>query len=226
MPAITEGRVIRLSIDLNVLFADQKARDKGVRGTAARMLMDAIRDGTCPAGPVQLVTSVPVIENWADSMRRHLGYSRDFAQEKAALLYEYANQGPMPEGPRIVVGMGHVPFGTEEQVRNSIRTRASPKNADKLFDEIADDRNVLLTALAGEADILATADTDLFTKGDAVALERSDVVLYPFGERTLVVGTPNFVAYWLRQGIIPDYAFVQSRPDDFLPKQEATPVPG
>jgi len=83
---MTEGRVIRLSIDLNVLFADQRARDKGLRGTAAQMQMDAVRDGTCPAGPVQLVTSVPVFEDWVDVMRRHLGYSRDFAQEKADLV--------------------------------------------------------------------------------------------------------------------------------------------
>lgn len=218
MPSLGPGRAIRLSLDFNVLFADQKARDKGVWGTAARMLVDAVRDGTCPAGPVQFVTSVPVIENWADVLRRHFGHSPDLAREKADLLYEYANQGPLPEGPRLVVGMGHVPFGTEEEVRASIRKHALPKNADKLFDELADDRNVLLSALAGEADILATSDIDLFTKGEAVALEREDVVLYPFGERTLVVASPFFVAYWLRQGIVPDHAFVQSRPDDFRPK--------
>lgn len=220
---MTTGRVLRLSLDLNVLYQNQKARDLGIRGTAARMLVDAIRDGTCPAGPVQLVTSVPVIENWADVLRRRFGFTPDEAREKADLLYDYAREGPLPEGPRVVVGAGHVPFGSEHQVQESIRTHLLPGNADKLFDELADDRNVLLSALAGRADILATSDTDLFTKGDAIVLERKDVVLHPFGGRTLVVANPAFVAYWLRQGIIPDADFVASRPEDFMPAPQTAP---
>lgn len=100
------GRVIRLAIDLNVLWSDQRARDQNVRGTAASMLVDAVRDGTCPAGPVQLITSVAVIEAWADVLRRHFGYGPDAAQEKAGLLQEYATQGPLAAAPHLVVGRG------------------------------------------------------------------------------------------------------------------------
>lgn len=225
MPSVTPVRVVRMGLDLNVLYSDQKARDQGVRGTAARMLVDAVRDGTCPAGPVQLVTSVPVIENWADVLRRRFGYAPDLAREKADLLYDYASQGPLPEGPRIVVGSGHIPFGTEQEVCNAIRAHSLPRNADKLFDELTDDRNVLLSALAGKADILATSDTDLFRRGSAIALEREDVVLYPFAGQTLVIARPAFVAYWLREGIVPDHAFVAARPDEFRPKPSDAPVP-
>lgn len=212
MPCLMSA--LRLSLDINVLFSDRRARDRNVRGTAASMLVDAVRDGRCPAGPVQLVTSVPVIENWADVMERHLGYDADAAREKADLLYAYAAEGPSGESPQIVVGAGHIPFGTEEQVRQAVEQHALPNNANRLFDEITDDRHVLLAALAGRADILATSDTDLFSKG-AIRLEREDVVLYPFQGRTLVIARPSFVAHWLRQGIVPDYAYVQANPDDF-----------
>ena len=223
MPSVNPERVVRLSLDLNVLWSDQRARDLGVRGTAASMLVDAVRDGRCPAGPVQLITAVPVIEAWADVLRRHLGYAPDAAREKADLLQDYAIQGPMAASPRLVVGSGHVPFGTEQEVLDSIRTHAEPENADKLFDELADDRNVLLAALAGQADLLATSDADLFTKGNAIALERPDVVLHPFAGRILVVAKPSFVAYWLRLGYVPDQAFVEARPDEFKAKAPSGP---
>lgn len=33
----------------------------------------------------------------------------------------------------------------------------------------------------------------------------------------LVSATPSFVAFWLRQGIVPDATFVEARPDEFVP---------
>ena len=214
---MTQGRVLRLSLDLNVLYADQKSRDRRVRGTAASMLVDAVRDGTCPAGPVQLVISVPVIENWADVLRRHFGFDAQAAREKAEILHACAADGPVPEGPRVVVGAGFVPFGTEREVEAEVRKHALPRNAGKLFDELMDDRHVLLAALAGEADILASGDDDLFTTPkDVIRFERDDVILHPAGKRPLVIAKPAFVAYWLRRGVVPDADFVNGNPGDFI----------
>lgn len=218
------GRVVRLALDLNVLWSDQRARDRNVRGTAASMLVDAVRDGTCPAGPVQLITSVAVIEAWADVLRRHFGYGPDAAQEKAGLLQEYATQGPLAAAPHLVVGSGYIPFGTEREIADAIRAHAMPGNADKLFDELTDDRHILLAALAGEADILATSDADLFRRGSAVALERPDVVLYPFGSRMLVIAKPSFVAHWLRVGIVPDRTLIEAEPDAFRIRRSVFPA--
>ena len=87
---------------------------------------------------------------------------------------------------------------------------------DKLFHEIQDDRYVLETALAGRADILATADLSGFAKGPAIQFGRNDVLLFPFADRTLVVATPRFVVHWLSQGIVPDAQFIADNPKDFV----------
>jgi hypothetical protein len=209
------GRVIRLTLDINLFVADTLAKRHGRRGTSASMLVDAIRQGACPAGPVQLVTSVPIIENYASLLRRHFGYTKYEAEEKAWLLERYVLDGAMPEYPRLAVGSGHVAFETEDQMRAAMATFAVSPDAEKLFDEVKDDRYVLETALAGRADILVTSDIDDFTRGPAIKLQREDLVLYPFAGGHLVIAKPSFAAHWLWQGIIPDATFVSEHPDAF-----------
>jgi hypothetical protein len=216
---VTEERVIRLTLDINVLVSDILARRNGRRGTSASMLVDAVRDGTCPAGPVQLVTSLPIINNYSSVMQRHLGYSEQAADEKAWILEQYAIEGPMPEYPHIVVGSGYVAFETEYQLRAAIEGFAASPDVAKLFNEAQDDRYVLETALAGRADIVATSDVDDFRRGQAILLEREDIVLFPFAGRTIVIAKPSFVAYWLRQGVVPDASFVAANPNDFRTRQ-------
>ena len=219
MPQLAGERVVRLALDINVLVADVLAQRKGRRGTACSMLVEAVRDGTCPAGPVQLVTSIPIIENYANVLQRHLGYSGAEASEKAWLLEQYAIEGPMPEHPRVVVGSRYIPFETELEMRQAIENFADPANAARLFNEVQDDRYVLETALAGHADLLTTANVSDFARRSAIHLERDDVVLFPFSGRTLVIATPAFAAYWLRRGVVPDAAFVADNPDEFRMRQ-------
>lgn len=212
---MTDDRVIRLTLDINVLVADQLSRHRGIRASAATMIVDAVRDGTCPAGPVQLVISLPMIEAYATVLGRRLAYARTEAEEKAWLLAEYALAGPVPDRPYLPVGAGFIPFETEDQLRQSIEARQRSSDTAKLFHEVQDDRYVLETALAGRADILVTADLDDFIRGPAVRLQRPDVALFPFAGMTLVVAKPSFVAYWLRQGVLPDATFIAERPEEF-----------
>ncbi len=81
MPGLEPDRVIRLALAINVLVADLLAPRRGRRGTASAILVDAVRDGICPAGPVQLVTSLPIIENFANVLQRHFGYTASEASE-------------------------------------------------------------------------------------------------------------------------------------------------
>lgn len=161
MPALTGDRVIRLTPDINVLVADQLSRRRNLRASAATMIVDAIRNGSCPAGPVQLVISLPMIEADTNVLARRLGYARTDAEEKEWLLAEYP--------------------------------------------------------LAGRAEILVTADLDDIIRGPAIRLQRPDAALFPFGEATLVIAKPSFAAHWLRQGIVPDAAFIAARPEEFPP---------
>jgi hypothetical protein len=212
---VTGDRVIRLTLDINVFVADLLSRRRGFRASAATMIAGAVRDGTCPAGPVQLVISVPMIEAFANILERRLGYARTPAEERAWLLADYALAGPAQDQPYLPAGTGFIPFETEAQLRQSIETWRQSVDTAKLFHEVQDDRYVLETALAGRADILVTADLDDFVRGPAIRLERSDVVLFPFGGMTLVIAKPSYVAHRLRQGTVPDAAFIAARPEEF-----------
>jgi hypothetical protein len=116
LPFLSEERVIRLALDINVFVADVLASRRGRHGTSSTRLVDAIRAGTCPAGPVQLVTSVPIIENFADVLRRRFGYDDAGASERAWIVHEYAVDGPMPSNPLVVVASGYIPFASEKQM--------------------------------------------------------------------------------------------------------------
>lgn len=129
------------------------------------MLVDAVAAGVCPAGPVQLVISVPMIESWANVLRRHFGFPLAAAEEMAWIARSYAVDGPLGLAPQIVVGSQFVPFERETDMRNAIRAHSRDDQTEKLFDEISDDRNVLLAALAGRAQLLATANLRDFARG-------------------------------------------------------------
>ena len=212
---MTDDRVIRLTPDLNILVADLLSRRRGLRPGAATMIVDAVRDGVCPAGPVQLVISVPMIEAFANVLQRRLGYARTVAEERAWLLADYALAGPLRDRPHVPVGSGFIPFETEGQLRQSIEARSRSSDTAKLFHRVQDERYVLETALAGRADILVTADLDDVMRGPVIRLERSDVALFPCAAMTLVVARPSFAAHWLRQGVVPDAGFIAARPDAF-----------
>jgi hypothetical protein len=217
LPALNEERVIRLAVDINVFVADILSSRLQGRASASTRIVEAVRDGRCPAGPVQLITSLPLIENFANVLHRRLGYSSASADEKAWLLEQYALDGPMPSRPHLTVGSRYIPFETEQQLRQALKHQLRPENAAKLFNEIQDDRYVLESALAGRADILVTADVGGFCKGSAVRFARNDVLLFPVADQTLVIGTPHFTSYWLFQGTVPDAAFVAGHPEDFVP---------
>ena len=216
MPVLKSERAIRLTLDINVFIADILSREIGRRNTAASFLVEAARTGTSPAGPVQLVTSLPIIENYTNVLSRRLGYDAAAAEERAWVLQQYALEGPTPDHPYVSVGSGYIPFETEEEWRRSIANHLGRAEADKLFHEIQDDRYVLETALVGRADILATADVAGFAKGAAIQFERNDVLLFPFVDRALVIGSPRFVVYWLSQGVVPDARFIEDNLQDFV----------
>lgn len=216
MPPMRVERTIRLALDINVFIADILSAANGRRNTAASILVEAVRSGTCPAGPVQLVTSLPIIENYANVLVRRLGHDAVIAEEKAWILQQYALEGPMPGHPYLSVGGGYIPFETEQELRQSIANHLGRPEADKLFHEIQDDRYVLETALAGRADILATADVAGFAKGPVIEFERNDVLLFPFADRAFVIAAPRFVVYWLSQGIVPEAQFIADNPKDFV----------
>lgn len=96
-------RAIRICLDINVLLADLPGTITGRKSTASRYLVDAGRKGECDAGPVQLITSVPVIENCATVLIRRFNFDRDSAEKTAWLLQDYTLEGPLAVPPSIMV---------------------------------------------------------------------------------------------------------------------------
>ena len=208
--------MLRLALDINVFVAQILSRQNRMPATACAQLVGWAADGVSPAGPTQLVISVPMLENFAHVLKRAFGYSAVDAQARADLLGAYASEGPIPVPPFIAVAMGYVPFETEEEMRRSIENFATKGQiADKLFHETQDDRYVLETAIAGQADILVTLNLQDFARGDIIRFERDDMFVFPFAGKDLVVSKPAFAAHWIARGIVPDAKFVRDNPAEF-----------
>jgi hypothetical protein len=90
-----------------------------------------------------------------------------------------------------------------------------PGSVKKLFDENEDDRYVLLTALTGCADLLVTTNMNDFRRGVIREFGREDMFVISHAHHDLVVAKPFFAAYWLRQGCVPNAAYVYDNPAIF-----------
>ena len=168
----------RLCLDINVLFADLRSKARRLRPAACSDLVSYATTGRFPGGSTQLIISVPMIEQWESVLQRHFGYDRSDASEAAWLLHDIAREGPLPFSTLVVVGSDFVPFASEQEAEAAAMGRASRaagSEAEGIFDEIEDDRHVLLTALAGKADILVTTNMRDFRRGKILEFDRADM---------------------------------------------------
>ena len=213
----------RLCLDVNVLFADLRGKAQRLRPTACSDLDSYATTGRIPGGATQLIISVPMIEQWESVLQRHFGHNRSDASEAVWLLHDIAKEGPLPFSTLVVVGAGFVPFASEQEAEAAARGRASRaggEEAGRIFNEIEDDRDVLLTAVAGRADILVTTNMRDFRRGKLLEFDREDMFVVPAPDHHLVVGTPGFATHWLRQGIIPNWNLMSSRGNEFRLKAD------
>ena len=191
-----------------------------MRPTACSDLVSYPVAGAFPGGVAQLIISVPMIEQWESFLQRHFGYERSLASRIAWLFDDAAREGPLPFSTFLVVGSGFDPFASEQEteaVMMSEQSRAGGSRTERIFDEIEDDRHVLLTAIAGKADILVTGNMQDFRRGKVLEFDRDDMFVIPAPGHHLVIGTPAFATHLLRQGIVPDWDLVSSRPEEFRP---------
>jgi predicted small metal-binding protein len=218
--------IARLCLDINVFYADLASRALRVRPSACSELVEFVLSGASPAGGVQLIISVPMIEQWQNVLERHFAFERRDAEELASILYDIASDGPAALDPLVVIGSGFVPFASEAEVMAAARRHArdahGASESAKLFDEIEDDRHVLLTALAGLADVLATANLRDFRRYEFLDFGRDDMFVVPTAGHHLVVAKPAFVIHWLRAGITPNWDFVRER-SDLFPRPKPKP---
>jgi hypothetical protein len=173
--------LIRLCLDLNVWVAAFLAERRKRRTGSSTWLVDAVRNGSCAAGPVQLVVSVGMLERLQIVLIREFRLDPDFATALTARK-NLAAAGPAGDHPYLLLGgTGVLPLRD------------------------AEDRHVLEVALAGQADILATANLADFTGAHFAPFGNwtRAMVYQPPAAPALLVAHPDHVASWLRSGIVP-----------------------
>ena len=140
-------------------------------------LVQAVRSGQSPRGPVALVVSWGMLERLRVVLARDLGFSEPDSARLIDLIVSYAREGPS----LTLGGVGVIPIHDTE------------------------DRHVLETAWAGRADLLVTANLNDFVRDeDEVVLEGRVYRLARAGE-TMILAHPFDAASWLRGELRPDF---------------------
>ena len=172
---------LRVCLDLNIWVADFLGTRRGRRGGSSPWLADAVRSGACPAGPLQLVVSLGMLDRLALVMVREFQVEADAAETLVRAIGSLASLGPAGDHPHALIGGGVYPLRDEE------------------------DRHVLEVAVAGEADLLVTANMADFEADDIRKVgDGARVRLYPRpGRAALVIAHPDKACDWLRTGIPP-----------------------
>lgn len=173
--------LLRLCLDLNVWVADFLGTRRGRRGGSSPWLVDAVRAGACQAGSLQLVISLGMLDRLALVLRREFQVESDAAETLVHAIGGVASFGPAGDHPHALIGGGVYPLRDEE------------------------DRHVLEVAIAGEADLLVTANMVDFETADVVRIgDGARIRLHPRpGQTTLVIAHPDQARDWLRAGIRP-----------------------
>jgi len=174
----------RLCLDLNVWLGAILSERLERRGTAAQTLVDAVRSGLSPRGPVALVVSWGMLNRLREVLVR-FEFGAPEADRLVQVIATIARDGPS----LTLGGVGVLPLDDQE------------------------DRHVLETALAGGADMLVTQNLKDFVGQDTRVLvaDRYYGVEDAADGRLLIVHT-YAAAAWLRGEDLPAdaQAFLQT----------------
>jgi predicted nucleic acid-binding protein len=183
--------LIRICLDLNVWVADFLGTRRGRRGGSGPWLADAVRSAVCPAGSLQLVVSLGMLERLAMVFVR-MGLDSETAEVATRAIGTIASLGPAGDYSYVVLGGGVYPIRDTE------------------------DRHVLEVAVAGEADVIATANlADFDMEGIEKVADGSRVRIYnPPGRAPLIIAHPDQVRAWLRSGVMPTAEVARQSPDE------------
>lgn len=173
--------MLRLCLDLNVWCAALIAERRGRTSGSSTALVEAARRAECPLGAVQLVVSWGMLDRLRETYVDKLGLSAVDANANIDAIAEMARLGPTGDAPYLLLGgTGLMPISDSE------------------------DAHVLDVAVAGVADVLATANLDDFVQRGSEMLRGRRVILHraPNGHQ-LVIAHPDQAAGWLRRRSLP-----------------------
>jgi len=166
--------VLRVCLDLNVWFGAFLSERLGRTDTAAQFLVDSIRSGDSARGPVALVISWGMLNRLRDVLARH-GVEADLADRLVQIIATYGREGPS----LTLGGVGVLAIDDTE------------------------DRHVLETAIAANADLLATHNLDDFVGSDVEVLVPGRFLAAAHGGRKVLIAHTFDAAAWLRGVALP-----------------------
>jgi predicted nucleic acid-binding protein len=169
--------VLRLCLDLNIWCAAFLADRDGRQNTSAQLLVDAVRSGHCPLGPVQLVVSWGMLDRLRKVFVTDWQVDRATTDQLMEAIAHYSQLGPDATGPLLTLGgAGIMPLRD------------------------AEDAHVLDTAIAGDADLVATANfKDFLTRSaDVLVPNRLARLQHPKGR--LLIAHPFTLRSWFLAG--------------------------
>ncbi len=175
--------VLRLCLDLNIWCGDLISERHGRTGLAAQRLVEIVRSSQSSLGPMQLIISWGMINRLRKVYVQDLQVPSNIADTLLSAIVGYASVGPSGISPTLTLGgTGVVPLTDTE------------------------DAHVLETCLAGEADILVTANFRDFLYNDTEVLEAERVALYSHPKGKLLIAHPFRMADWFKAGqiLLPD----------------------
>lgn len=170
---------LRLCLDLNIWCANLISIRKGKQNTASQRLVDIVCQGTCELGPVQLVISWGMLNRLRQALVKDLQVDHSAADLYVDAIRGYAQLGPAGAGPQLTLG------GTG--------VLALPDT---------EDAHVLETALAGQADVLVTANFSDFISNDTQIILPDRHALYTAPAHQVQIVHPYLIMNWLRRGEI------------------------
>jgi hypothetical protein len=168
---------LRLCLDLNVWCAAILSHAAGRTNTASRLLAGVAIDGICALGPTRLVVSWAMLTRLQTVLLRDLRLDAADATGYLATLARAATAEPGGGGPYVVLGgSGLVPLHDDE------------------------DGRVLEVAVAGRADVVATANFGDFVNYRSTILVPGRIALHRTAGHEVVIAHPAEVARWVRTG--------------------------
>lgn len=167
----------RLCLDLNIWLGAILSERLGRAGTAAGTLVEAVRSGASPRGPIALVVSWGMLNRLREVLVR-FEFGRTEADRLVQLVATIARDGPS----LTLGGVGVLPMDDLE------------------------DRHVLETALAGRADLLVTHNLKDFLGKDVRVLSPGHWHGAATAEGKLLIAHTYDAAAWLRGEALPTAA--------------------
>jgi predicted nucleic acid-binding protein len=174
--------VLRVCLDLNIWCAALLADRKGRQNTASQSLVAMVRQGSCLSLPVQLVISWGMLNRLQKVLVQDLNVSTQTAELYISTIAAYARLGAMGASPQLTLGgTGVIPIRDTE------------------------DAHVLETTIAGNANLLITANfKDFISKDTQVVIPDRHAVYRSPDDHAFQIVHPYLMMDWLGSGQVPD----------------------